>query len=391
MTSGVRITRRAATLGAVAALAVPRRGLAQTGGSGPVKVGVIFPLSGGAGPQGQHVTQAIQAMVALLNTKGGVLGRQVEIVSRDDESIPAVGVSRANELISAGVSVIIEGWNSPVTLAMQPVINRAGILDITAISKADPILSGEGNPLAIRLNSSNSQDGAVIANYIANIAKATRVAFLTENDAYGNGAQAAIEGELKKLNHAYEKVAEEKFPFVQADFRVALTNVRAAKPDITVAINANEGLGMPALIRQARQSRLPGLLVAAVGTIAPSVIQVAGDSSEGLIGADIYFPNVEPFASNPQNKEFVAKTEEMFKYTPDKYMALGAASLQVWAMAANEVMSLDKEPVARRIRGGTFKETIFGEATFEPNGQLRSTHYLFTVKDQKLVVNTGSN
>ena len=66
------------------------------------------------------------------------------------------------------MSVIIEGWNSPVTLAMQPVIARAGMLDITAISKADPILSGEGNPLAVRLNSSNSQDGAVIANYIAN-------------------------------------------------------------------------------------------------------------------------------------------------------------------------------------------------------------------------------
>ncbi len=391
MTSRGRITRRAVALSAVAALALGGQALAQAGGSGPVKVGVIFPLSGGAGPQGQHVTQAIQAMAALINAKGGVLGRQIEIVSRDDESTPAVGVSRANELISAGVSVIIEGWNSPVTLAMQPVISRAGVLDITAISKADPILSGEGNPLAIRLNSSNSQDGAVIANYIANIAKAKRVAFLTQNDAYGNGAQASIEDALKKLNHAYEKVAEEKFPFNQADFRVALTNVRAANPEVAIAINANEGLGMPALIRQAKQSRLPGQLVAAVGTIAPSVLQVAGDASAGLIGADIYFPLVEPFASNPQNKEFVAKTEEMFKYTPDKFMALGAASLQAWAIAVNEVKSLDKEAVAKRIRGGTFKDTIFGEMSFEPNGQLKSKHYLFTVKDQKLVVNTGSN
>jgi branched-chain amino acid transport system substrate-binding protein len=386
MTSEGQVTRRVA-LGSIAALALGAKALAQTSGSGPVKAGIIFPLSGGAGPQGQHVTQAIQAMAALLNAKGGILGRPIEIVSRDDESTPAVGVSRANELISTGVSVIIEGWNSPVTLAMQPLINRAGILDITAISKADPILSGEGNPLAIRLNSSNSQDGTVIANYIA---KAKRVAFLTENDAYGNGAQASIEVELKKLNSAYEKVAEEKFPFAQVDFRVALTNVRATKPDVTVAINANEGLGMPALIRQAKQSRLDHL-VAAVGTIAPSVIQVAGDASEGLIGADIYFPTVEPFASNPQNKEFVAKTEDMFKYTPDKFMALGAASLQVWAMAVNEVKSLDRELVAKRIRGGTFKDTILGEVTFEPNGQLKSKHYLFTVKDQKLVVDAGSN
>ena len=370
------------TFFAIAALAFTGSAMAQA----TVKVGTIFPLSGGAGPQGQHVTQAITAMAAVINESGGVLGRKIELVSRDDESTPAVGVSRATELASAGVAVVIEGWNSPVTLAMQPVLARAGVLDITAISKADPILSGEGNPLAIRLNSSNSQDGAVIANYIVNIAKATRVAFLTENDAYGNGAQASIEAELKKLGHAYEKVAEEKFPFTQADFRVAITNVRAANPEVTVAINANEGLGMPAIIRQARQSRLPGQLVAAVGTVAPSVIAVAGDAANGLIGADIYFPDVEPFASNPVNQRFIAKTQEMFKYTPDKFMALGATALQVWAMAANELKTLDREAIAKRIRGGSFKNTIMGDVTFEPNGQLGSKHYLFSVQGGKIAV-----
>jgi branched-chain amino acid transport system substrate-binding protein len=378
------------TLALVSLGALAFVGQAHAQAQQPIKVGTIFPLSGGAGPQGQHVTQAIQAMAAIINGSGGVMGRQLEILSRDDESTPAVGVSRANELISAGVSVIIEGWNSPVTLAMQPVINRANILDITAISKADPILSGEANPYAIRLNSSNSQDGAVIAKYIAGT-KAKRIAFMTENDAYGNGAQEAIEAELKKLNYAYEKAAEEKFPFNQADFRVALTNARAANPEVTIAINANEGLGMPALIRQAKQSRLPGQLVAAVGTVAPSVISVAGDAANGVIGADIYFPDVEPFASNEANKKFITKTQEMFKYMPDKFMALGATSLQVWAMAANEVKSLDKEPIAKRIRGGSFKGTIFGDVTFAPNGQLESNHKLFTIESQKIVVRPVSN
>jgi len=350
-----------------------------------IKVGVIFPLSGGAGPQGQHVTQAIQTMASLINDDGGVLGRKIEIVSRDDESTPAVGVSRATELVGEGVSVVIEGWNSPVTLAMQPVLARAGVLDLTAISKADPILSGEGNPLAVRLNSSNEQDGAVIAAYIAS-QKAKRIAFLTENDAYGNGAQASIEAELKKLNYSYEKVAEEKFPFTQADFRVALTNVRAANPDITVALNANEGLGMPAIIRQARQSRLGGKLVAGVGTVAPSVIGVAGSAADGLIGADIYFPGVEPFASNPANRRFVERNQKLHKEAPDKFMALGATALQVWAMAANELKTLDREAVAKRIRGGSFKGTVMGDVSFQPNGQLKSHHYLFTVDGGKIAV-----
>ena len=352
----------------------------------PVKVGVILPLSGGAGPQGQHVTQAIQAMAAIINESGGVMGRPAEILSRDDESTPAIGVSRANELLTQGVSVIIEGWNSPVALAMQPVISRAGIFDITAFASADAILSGEGNPLAVRLNASNSQGGAAVAAVIANKLKAKRVAFLTQNDAYGNGTQASIEAELKRLGYAYEKVAEEKFPFTQSDFRVALTNVKAANPDVTVAINANEGLGMPALIRQSRQIRLPGQLLAALGTVAPSVISVAGDAANGLMGTDIYFPDVEPFASNEVNRRFVAKTKEMFNYTPDKFMAVGAFALQVWAMAANELKTLDKEPLAKRIRAGSFKDTIFGDATFESNGQLKSRIYTFSVQEQKIVV-----
>ena len=350
-----------------------------------VKVGVIFPLSGGAGPQGQHIAESLDAMATMINHKGGVMGREIELHIRDDESTPAVGVSRANELIGEGVEVIIEGWNSPVTLAMQPVIARAGILDITAISKADPILSGEGIPLAIRFNSSNALDGAVIAKYIADQG-ARRIAFLTENDAYGNGAQASIEKELDALGHEYELVAVEKFPFDQADFRVPLTTVKAADPEITVAINANEGLGMPALIRQASRSRLPGTLVSAVGTVAPSVIEVAGEAANGVVGADIYFPEIEPFASNPANQAFVAKLQEMHDRTPDKYMALAAAALQVWAMAVEEVGSFEKEAVANRIRGGSFEGTLLGDITFQPNGQLDSNHYLFTVQDQKMVV-----
>jgi len=350
-----------------------------------ITVGTIFPLSGGVGPLGQRMTQAIQSMAELINEDGGVLGKKIEIISRDDESTPAIGVSRATELIGQGVAIVIEGYNSPVTLAMQPVFARAGVLDITVVSKADPILSGEGNPLAIRMNSSNAQDGAVIAEYIM-AQQAKRVAFMTENDAYGNGAQASIESELKNRGYVYEKVAEEKFPFAQADFRVMLTNVRAANPELTVLINANDGLGMPALVRQARQARLGGLLVTAVGAAGPSMIEIAGQAANGLISADFYFPDAEPFASNPANQRFVAKHQQLFQYTPDKYLAISATALQVWAMAANELKTLDREAIAKRIRGGSFRGTVMGDVTFEPNGQLKSQHYIHTIEGGKITV-----
>ncbi|MDA8250968.1 MAG: ABC transporter substrate-binding protein [Rhodospirillales bacterium] len=374
------LSRRALLL---AALLMP---MAAAQAAEPVKVGVIFPQSGGAGHQGQDVAHAIRAMADLINADGGVLGRPIELLVRDDESTPAVGVAKANELAAQGVAVVIEGWNSPVTLAMQPILARAGILDITAISKADGILASASNPLAIRLNSSNAQDSSVVVDYVARTLKAKRIAFATENDAYGNGAQQGIEAALKQAGWQFDVATVQKFPFPQTDFRVELTSIKDAKPDAVVSINANEGAGLPAFLQQYRQAQVAAPVICSVGTVSPSVIAAAGPAADGLVSGDIYFPDAEPFASNPANQRFVAQVRKEFNGAPDKFMALGAAALQVWAKAANDSKSLERETVARAIRGHTIAGTIFGDAAFLPNGQMLSHYALFTVQQGKIVV-----
>lgn len=362
-----------------------RAGLAAS----PVKVGVTIPLSGGAGRQGQDVANAIGAMAALINADGGVMGRPIELLVRDDESTPAIGVAKANELVSAGVDVVIEGWNSPVTLAMQTVLARAGILDITMISKADGILTSAANPLAIRLNSANAQDAAVVAKYLGSKMKSGRVVFVTENDAYGNGAQAGIEAEFKRAGLDITIAATLKFPFAQTDFRVEVTSIRDARPDVVVVINANEGAGLPAFLQQYAQAGVGAPVVCSVGTVSPSVIETAGPAANGLVSADIYFPHAEPFASNPENQRFVAKVREMHKVDPDKFGALGAAALQVWAKAAAAAGTLERKAVAGAIRGREIPGTIFGTMRFDERGQMSQSYEVFTVKDGRIVVLPG--
>ena len=367
----------AATAGA-AGLAVPA--LAQ---DGPIKVGVIIPMSGPAGPNGAAVFHAVQVAAEMVNAKGGVLGRKLVVIAKDDESTPAVGVTRANEMVAEKVAVVIEGWNSPVTLAMQPVLARADILDITAVSKADPILAGTANPYAARMNSSNGQDGAIIADILANKLGAKRVGFLSQNDAYGNGAQAVIEAELTKIGKPWEKVVVEQFPFKQTDFRVSLVNVKQAKPDAVVAINAAESSGMPALIQQYRQAGIDGVFVGAVGTILPTVFRIAGEAMTGVISADIYFPDLPPFDGIKENLDFIAAFKKAHNEIPDKGAALGGQALMVWASAANSAKSLDRKTVAGAIRGKKIAGTIFGEMGFEANGQAQHKHTIFKVLDGK--------
>ena len=348
-----------------------------------IKVGTIFPLSGGAGPDGQSVTNAVKLAIEQINDKGGLLGRKIALVSKDDESTPAVGVSRANEMIAEKADVVIEGWNSPVTLAMQPILARAGILDITAVSKADLILAGESNPLAIRLNSSNGFDAAVIAKYVVETLKAKKVAFLTQNDVYGNGFQAAVETEFKKLNFAGEVTTTEKFAFKDTDFRVQLTNLKTANPDAIIVTNSSNSSGLPAMVEQYRQADLKSAFVGAVGIMLPTVFKVAGDANNGIVSADIYFWDLPPFNAIPENNSFVAAFKKAYGVEPDKSAALGAAALQVWARAVEATKSLDRKTMAEAIRGKTLKDTIFGDAAFLPNGQLQPHYVMFKVVDGK--------
>ena len=349
---------------------------------GPIKVGTIFPLSGGAGPDGQSVTNSVKLAIEQINEAGGLLGRKITLVSKDDESTPAVGVSRANEMIAEKVDVVIEGWNSPVTLAMQPIFARAGILDITAVSKSDLILAGESNPLAIRINSSNGFDAAVIAKYVVETLKAKTVSFLTQNDVYGNGFQTAVEAEFKKLNFAGQVVSTEKFAFKDTDFRVQLTNLKTTNPDAIIVTNSSNSSGLPAMVEQYRQADLKSPFVGAVGIMLPTVFKVAGDANNGVVSADIYFWNLPPFTSIPENMSFVAGFKKAYG-EPDKSAALGAAALQVWARAVEATKSLDRKTVAEAIRGKTIKGTVFGDATFLPNGQLQPRYVLFKVVDGK--------
>src|ERR1700759_3316466 len=348
-----------------------------------IKVGTIFPLSGGAGPDGQSVTNAIKLVADQINAKGGLLGRKLVVVSKDDESTPAVGVSRANEMIAEKADVVIEGWNSPVTLAMQPILARAGVLDITAVSKSDLILAGESNPYAIRINSSNGFDAAVIAKYVVETLKAKKVAFLTQNDVYGNGFQTAVEAEFKKLNFSGQIVTTEKFAFKDTDFRVQLTNLKTANPDAIIVTNSSNSSGLPAMVEQYRQADLKSAFVGAVGIMLTTVFKVAGEGHNGIGSADIYFWDLPPFNAIPASNDFAAAYRKAYGADPDKGDALAAASVQVWASAVEATKSLDRKTVAEAIRGHTIKGTLFGDATFLPTGQMQPHYVVFKVVDGK--------
>jgi branched-chain amino acid transport system substrate-binding protein len=357
----------------------------NTASSGPIKIGVIVPLSGPAGPNGKDVLQAIQAEVDIVNQAGGVMGRKVQVVSEDDKSTPASGVTAANDLASKGVSVVMGGWNSPVTLAIQPVLVRAGILNITTIPQAANIIGG-ADPEAVRLNAGNAVGGYVAGQFIVKKLNGHKVGLLLENDAYGNDAGTYVTKSLQSLGA--KVVGTQKFDYTDTDFRIPLSNLASANPDVVFSADAAESSGMPALVTQYQQSGLKATHFAGLGTVSPNVLKLAGGSKvNGLYSADLYFPEAAPFNSYDANKKFVAAFQKASGGTlPDKYAALGAESVMVWAQAVKKANSLDRKAVGGAIQGQTFNDTILGTVSFTADGQMKTPIYPFQVVNGQIKV-----
>jgi branched-chain amino acid transport system substrate-binding protein len=88
-------------------------------------------------------------------------------------------------------------------------------------------------------------------------------------------------------------------------------------------------------------------------------------------------------ATIPENVAFVAAFKKAQRVEPNKSAALGAAALQVWARAVETTKSRERKTVAEAIRGKTIKGTLFGDATFQPNGQLQPRYVVFKAVDGK--------
>jgi branched-chain amino acid transport system substrate-binding protein len=134
--SRIRIGRRAALAGGVAALASPAVLRAQVD---PIRLATLTPLTGAGGSYGPVMAKVAAAVTEEVNKAGGVLGRRVVLVSEDDQTSPEAGVRAARKLIDVDkVSAIMGTWASSVTTAVAPLCWESKTF-LCTVSGADSI------------------------------------------------------------------------------------------------------------------------------------------------------------------------------------------------------------------------------------------------------------
>ena len=349
-----------------------------------IKAGIMLPLSGPSAAVGNQTREGVELGLKMLDQSGGLLGKKIEYVLADDESVPAIGLSRVNELIAKNIEVLFGGWNSSVLLAYQPLMAKENIFSIATVAKVEQVLTG-ADKYAFKISPDNQADAEQIARLVVDKLDAKSVLFMSQNDVYGASTQKAMQAEILKKRADIKVLGNELFQFQEVNFRNLLEKARSLAPDVIVVTNASQASGMAAMLQQAHEIDLPAKIVVMQGGLTDVTVKAAGSSADGSYSAGFYFADRKPFSDIRENQTFVEAYEKAYGSKPDAMAASGYIGVQIWADAVKRAGTTEREAVAKAMRGHTFQNTIWGEVKVNDNGQLGANYTLFTVKDGQRV------
>ena len=206
----------------------------QARGETPIRIGMVDPLTGVyAAPAGNEVMGAKLA-VEQINAKGGMLGRQVELLVEDSANDVGTGVQKARKLIERDdVNFIIGDVNSGIAAAIAQVTAEKKILHIVSGGHTDSITGKDCKWNVFRVcNTTRMEANSVSDLLFSKYGKKWH--FITPDYAFGHTLQEACTDDLKKLGGTV--TGNELTPLGTTDFSAYLIKARAANPDVLLLL-----------------------------------------------------------------------------------------------------------------------------------------------------------
>ncbi len=203
-------------------------------GDSPVRIGMVDPLTGAYAAPARNEVMGAQLAVARLNAKGGVLGRQVELLVEDSANDVGTGVQKARKLIERdNVSFMIGDVNSAIAQAIAQVTNEKGLLQIVSGGHTDPITGTDCKWNVYRVCNTTRMEANSVCDVLFK-KYGPKWHFITPDYAFGHTLQSAIEANLKTLGGTV--TGAELTPLGTSDFSAYLIKARSANPNVIILL-----------------------------------------------------------------------------------------------------------------------------------------------------------
>jgi branched-chain amino acid transport system substrate-binding protein len=366
------ITRRGFSVALAASVAMPAI-LRQASAQGAtIKIGMVLPVTGPAADAGRYALIGAKLAIEQVNKAGGILGKQIELITEDDQTTNPGAVLAFSKLASQPDIVAFLG-------SIRSTQNHAMAPDILKTAKpvmfggTDPALTHMGNQWLFRCRPNDSYSGRVLADFGMKTLGKKNWAIVHSTDAFGTAGGKALADAINKgggtiaLDQGYANQSQDFTPVVLA--------VKQSGADILGSYFTFENdLGI-----FARQLRQLGVNIPYVGS--PSIINVvatklAGPALYGTYGVADYAED-----SSDASKAFGKMYREVAKAAPDNQSSWPYDAVIILAKAINKAGTTDPKAVRDAILAIKGHQGAEGEYNFDANGD--GLHGYNIVKNEK--------
>lgn len=342
--------------------------------SGPIKIGFIAGLSGPGSDAGIDALQALKLAAQEINSEGGIHGRTVEIIARDDLKTPEVAQNHVRELKRLGVDAVVGPIISSIGMAMLPVINELGVVTISpTVSAAD--FAGFRDNL-FRMNTTTRENARAYARrYIDLGYERVALALDGQNQAFADSWYREFLLELDALDgRVISKIWINVDDITKAD---AAAQLLANNPDAIVLItNSTDSALMAQEIRKI-SSDVP--LAAAEWAGSQDLVELGGDAVEGMELIQAY----DRYETTPRFQKFVTDFKEMFDRQPG-YTAVLAYDAATMLFAAIRTKHPDQS-LADALTNLPPQQGLHQELEFDAFGDGNRNIYFVEIRDGKFI------
>lgn len=312
-----------------------------TSGSGTVKIGFNAPLTGFASADGQSAKQGAKLAESIINSNGGIDGRDVKVLIQDDaaaadEAVPIVKQFINKEQVDFGVS----GSYSTPTRAIAPIYNDNEIPFVSSYATNPEITQGK---YTFRTGIWAPLHGKVGAYIAAEKLDASSAAVLTVDNDFGH----TISDQFKKSapDRDIEVLYETKYPLGEDNFRSTLNSIKDKGPDLLYATGYYAEAAN--IVKQAQEIGLDAQIMGEEGYDSPKFFELGGDAASGTI----ITTNLNRGSDLEATKTFISEYEDEWGMQADMVAANCYDAVRLCAKAGNDVGSTDSGAIIDDING----------------------------------------
>jgi len=337
-------------------------GESEGGESDTIKIGVNYELSGAVATYGQSSVDGVTLAIDEINAAGGILGKQVEMVTIDNKSDAAEVVSVATRLMTEeGVCAVIGPATSGNFKAELPIALENGIPVISGSATANDVTSGNTKEYTFRICFSDNFQGVAMANYAFKNLGAAKVAIVQDKSSdYAEGLAASFSATFEELGG--EIVAAEAYTTGDTDFNAILTSLASKEFDAIWLPGYYQEVGL--IIKQARALGIECPILGADGFDSPVLAELAG--ADAL--HDVYYSN---HYSSLNEDETVAAFIEAYKakhgVDPDAFNALGYDAAKLICDAIERAGAADPEAIKDALAATSDFKAVTGTLSIDEN------------------------